>query len=59
MIIRKKERSKQNFILNMNHLLISSVSSNGVSKYLEDIRIIILYFEMNFEYKVITEVAGK
>ena len=59
MIIRKKERSKQNFILIMNHPLISSVSSNGVSKYLEDIRIIILYFEMNFEYKVITEVAGQ
>ena len=38
MVRRKKERSKQNFILIMNHPLISSVGSNGVSKYLEDIR---------------------
>ena len=38
MIRRKKERSKQNFILIMNHPLISSVGGNGVSKYLEDIR---------------------
>ena len=59
MIRRKKERSKQNFILIVKYPLISSVGSNGVSKYLEDIRIIILYFEMNFEYKVITEVAGR